>query len=128
MTKTLTVPPNLVPRVREGPYGLLAVAAQAIEQSAHAHRRPERLSRINLEHAWALLGRLGWTSGQDTEEVIELAREHSTTLHAAVETMVPLLAERLNDLDPDNASRPDRVEELRLIRQFAVGLEERGGP
>lgn len=86
------------------------------------------MSRTSLDHAWALLGRLGWTGDQDTGEAIELAPEHSTALHAALETMVPLLAEWLDELDPDDASRPHRAEELRLIRQFAVGLEgERGG-
>jgi hypothetical protein len=54
--------------------------------------------------------------------------EHSTALHAAIETMVPLLAKWLDELDPDDASRPDRAEELRPIRQLAVGLEgEHGG-
>lgn len=128
MTKTLTVPPNLVGRVREGTYGLLAVAAEAIVRSAHAHEQPESTSRTNLEHALVMLDRLCWTSGQDTQQAIELDPEHSTTLHAAIEAQVSLLREWLGDLDPDDASRRARAEELRLIRQFAVGLEgECGG-
>jgi hypothetical protein len=128
MAKTLTVPPGLVRRVREGTYGLLAVAAEAIERSAYANEQPEPTGRTNLEHALAMLDRLGWTSEQDTDQAIELDPEHSTALHTAIEAHVPHLAEWLAELDPDDASRPDRAEELRLIRRFAVGLEEgRGG-
>jgi hypothetical protein len=129
MAKTLTVAPNLVPRVREATYGLLAVAAGAIAGAAHANEQPEPTSCTHLEHALAMLDRLGWTSGQDTKEAIELDPEHNQTLHAAIEAQVPLLAEWLHELDPDDASRPHRAEELRLIRQFVVRLtEERGGP
>jgi hypothetical protein len=129
MAKPLTVPPNLVPRVREGTYGLLVVAAEAIVDSAHVHEPPEPTSRAGLEHALTMLDRLGWTSDQDTGQAIELDPEHRTALHAAIEVQLPLLAQWLGDLDPDDRSRPDRAEELRLIRQFAVGLEgERGGP
>jgi hypothetical protein len=127
MPRTLTIPPNLVPRVREGTYGLLAVAAGAIEQSAQAHEQPEAISLTHQEHALALLARLGWSSNQDSEQAIELAREHRASLHAAVEAMIPLLAGWLDELDPDDASRPRRAEELRLIRQFVLELEgERG--
>ncbi len=56
---------------------------------------------------------------QDSEQAIE---------HAAVEAMIPLLAVCFDETDPDDASRPRRAEERRLIRQFAIGLEgERGG-
>jgi hypothetical protein len=129
MTKPLTVPPNLVARVREGIYGLLAVTAEAIERSAYANEQPEPTSRTYLEHALAMLDRLGWTSNQGTEQAVELDPEHSRALYAAIESQVPPLAEWLGDLDPDDASRPGRAEELRLVRQFAVGLGgERGGP
>ncbi|MGD1056431.1 MAG: hypothetical protein ABR992_03365 [Solirubrobacteraceae bacterium] len=129
MTKALTVPPNLVGRVREGTYGVLAVAAEAIVQSAHAHEQPEPTSRINQKHAEVMLDRLGWFSGQDPQQAIELEPEHRQTLYAAIEAQLPLLAEWLGDLDPDDTSRPDRAEELRLIQQFADGLEgDRGGP
>ncbi|HSZ05170.1 MAG TPA: hypothetical protein VK778_08205, partial [Solirubrobacteraceae bacterium] len=70
---------------------------------------------------WGLLGRLGWSAEKDTGEVIELGiAEHGVALHAAVETMIPLLAEWLDELDPADASRPDRADELRLLRQLAV--------
>jgi hypothetical protein len=129
MAKTLTVPSNLVRRVREGTYGLLAVAAEAIERSAYANEQPEPASRTYLEHALAMLDRLGWTSDQDTQQAIELDPEHSTALYAAIEAQIPLLAEWLGDRDPDDASRPDRAEELGAFRQFAVGLEgARGEP
>jgi hypothetical protein len=47
--------------------------------------------------------------------VIELAPEHSAALHAAIEAMDPLVATWFDKLDPDDASRSDRGEELRLI-------------
>jgi hypothetical protein len=129
MAKTLIVPPNLVVRVREGTYGLLAAAAEATVGPAHVHEQPEPTSRAGLEHALAMLDRLGWTSDQDTGRAIALDPGHRTALHAAIEVQLPLLAQWLGDLDPDDRSRPDRAEELRLIRQFAIGLEgERSGP
>lgn len=128
MAKALTAPPDLVGCVHEGSYGLLAAAAEAIVVSAHPHEPCTPMSRRKLEHAWALLGGLGWTSNEDNEEAIELAPEQSTTLRAAIETMVPLPAKWLGERDPDDASRPDRADELRLVRQFAVRLEgEPGG-
>jgi DNA-binding CsgD family transcriptional regulator len=123
VAKSLTVPVNLVPRVREGAYGLLAAGAEAIVRSAHAHEQPGPMSCADVEHALALLGRVGWSGEQDTEEAIELAREHGAWLHAAIETMNPLLTEWLDELDPDDASRPDRAEELRAVQQLAVGVE-----
>ncbi|HSZ03849.1 MAG TPA: hypothetical protein VK778_01465, partial [Solirubrobacteraceae bacterium] len=56
---------------------------------------------------WGLLGRLGWSAEKDTGEVIELGiAEHGVALHAAVETMIPLLAEWLDDLDPPIRANP----------------------
>lgn len=113
----LAVPPMLVDRVREGAYGLLALASEAIVRCALTHTEPEPMSRTQLERAWGLLGRLGWSAEKDTGEVIELGiAEHGVALHAAVETMIPLLAEWLDELDPADASRPDRADELRLLR------------
>jgi hypothetical protein len=110
VAKALTVPPNLVGRVREGTYGVLAAAAEAIVQSAHAHEQPEPSSRPNQKDAEAILDRLGWTSDQDPQQAIELEPEHRQTLYAAIEAQVPLLAEWLDDLDPvdPGPSRPRR--------------------
>lgn len=129
MAETLIVPPSLVPRIREGTYGLLVAAAETIVQSAHVHGQPEPVSCANLEHAFAVLGQIGWTGEQDTEEAIELAPEHSKALHASIEMMLPLLTEWFDELDPDDASRPRRSQELLDIRQLAVGFEgTRGEP
>ena len=89
-------------------------------RSAHAHAKPEPMNRPELERAWALLARVGWSADKDTQQAIELGvAEHGVALHAAIETMIPLLAEWLDGLDPADASRPDRTDELHLLRQFA---------
>ncbi len=117
----IAIPPPLAGRVREGAYGLLALAGEAIARSAHSHTKPEPMSRPELEHAWTLLARLGWSAGTDTGEAIELRiAEHGVAVHAAAETMIPLLSEWLGDLDPTDATRPDRADELRLLRQFVL--------
>jgi DNA-binding NarL/FixJ family response regulator len=128
MDKTLTVPPNLISRVREATYGLLADAAAAIEGSAHANEQPEPTTRTSLEHAFAMLDQLRWTIGQDAQgEAIDLASSHSQALHAAIEAQVPLLAGWLDELDADDPTRLGRAEELRLLRQFALQLEGQRG-
>lgn len=120
-TDAIAIPHLLVGRVREGAYGLLALAAEAIVRSAHVHAQPEPMNRPELERAWTLLARLGWTADKDTGEAIELnIAEHGVAVHAAVETMIPLLTERLDGLDPTDLTRPDRTDELELLHQFAL--------
>jgi hypothetical protein len=64
---------------------------------------------------------LGWRASDHSGEGIELGiSEHGATLHAAVETMLPLLAKWFDELDPADSGRPDRADELRRLRQFAV--------
>jgi hypothetical protein len=117
----LAIPPLLVGRVREGAYELLAVAAEAIVHAAHAHTKPEPMSRPELERAWTLLVRLDWTADKHRGEAIELAiAEHGVAVHAAIETMIPILTGRLDGLDPTDATRPDRADELELLHQFAL--------
>jgi hypothetical protein len=117
----LAIPPVLTGRVREGAYALLAVAAEAIVRSAHAHTKPEPMSRPELERAWTLLARLGWTADKDTADAIELdIADYGTAVHAAIETMIPLLTESLDHLDPNHTTRPNHADELRLLRQFAL--------
>jgi hypothetical protein len=87
----LAVPPMLVGLVREGAYGLLMTSGEAIVRTAQAHEESEPAIRIQLEHAWTLLGRLGWITGTDEGEVIELGiAEHGVALHSAIEMMIPL--------------------------------------
>jgi hypothetical protein len=117
----LAVPPMLVDRVREGAYRLLVAAGETIVRSAQAQDKPEPMSRAQLEHAWALLGRVGWAAGTETSEAIELGiAEHGLTLRAALETVIPLLTGRLDSLDPADATRPRHADELRLLGQFAL--------
>ncbi len=121
----LAIPPALVGRVREGAFGLLAVTAEAIVRSAHANTKPEPMNRPDLERAWALLVRLGWTADNDRREAIELSiAEHGVAVHAAIETMIPLLTEWLDGLDLTDTARPDRADELELLRQFALRVRQ----
>jgi hypothetical protein len=83
------------------------------------------MSGPDLERAWTLLVRLGWTDGSDTGNAIELhTAEHGVAVHASIETMIPLLTEWLDELDPSDANRPDRADELELLRQFALRVRQ----
>jgi hypothetical protein len=119
-TDAFAIPPALIGRVREGAYGLLAVAAEAIVRSAHAHTKPDPTSRPELERAWTLLARLDWTTSTDIGAAIELnITEHGVAIHTAIETVIPLLTEWLDSLDPNDTTRPERTDELHLLHQFA---------
>jgi len=117
---TLMIPPTLIERVREGVYGLLVVAAEDITRSAHAHTQPEPETRPQLDRAWTLLNWLGWIAhDEDVERMLELpVAEHGETLLAALDVTTRLLAEWLDDTDPDDPQKPRKADELQLMRQF----------
>jgi len=116
---TLMIPPTLLVRVREGAYGLVGAASEDIEQSARACVELEPASRPKLDAAWGLLNAIGWSDEQDTGAIIELPLiEHGTTLLAAIEDILPLMAGWLDELDPADARRAERADELRLLRQL----------
>ncbi len=115
----LVIPGALLERAREGAYGMLAAAADEISRSAYAEVPPEPAIRPQLERAWELLKRLGWTAEHDADTMIELSvEEHGATLLAAVDVMIPLLREWLDDLDPADPQRPAKADERRLMHEL----------
>jgi hypothetical protein len=117
--RALVIPGALLGRVREGAYGVLAAAADEIGRSAYTQVPPEPEIRPQLERAWDLLGRLGWTADNNAGTMLELSvEEHGSTLLTAVDIMTPLLSEWLDDLDPADPKRPATANELRLMHQF----------
>jgi hypothetical protein len=117
-TDALVIPGVLLRRVREGAYGVLAAAADEISRSAYAQVPPEPETRPQLERAWELLRRLE-TADSNAGTLLELSvEEHGATLLAAVDVMIPLLSEWLDDLDPADPRRPAKADELRLMHEF----------
>jgi hypothetical protein len=103
----IRIPPTLLGRVREGAYGLLAAAGEALVRSALVHAQPEPIARPQLERAWALIVQLGWTPGKDTGATELGIAEHGATVHAAIETMLPFLTAWFNELEPADTRRPE---------------------
>jgi hypothetical protein len=114
MPATLTIPPRLVERVREGAFALLAAPAEAIVAGALVAALPEPETRRQLQGALALLDLLD----SDTGAMLEVPA--SPLLLASVEDILPKLQAWFDELDATDERRPGWTEELRLLRQFHV--------
>jgi hypothetical protein len=116
---TLTMPPDLIGRAREGVYWQLAAAAEVIVADALTNAPPAPETRRQLKGALALLDLLTGEPGAP----LELATaEHGPLLAAAVADMLPKLQLWLDELDDGDERRPERTDELRLLCQFDAHL------
>jgi hypothetical protein len=110
---TLIVPASLVPQVREGAVELAKDVAEAIDQGDDPRGCAERLT--------AVARLLDAIDGKDTGAMVELdIAEHGETLRSAVAVMLPLLENWTNEVKADDPRKPDRENELRLMRQLAA--------
>jgi hypothetical protein len=69
---------------------------------------------------WGLLDVIGWSDEDDHGEVAVDLDEHSAALLAALDEIRPMLAEWLAEMADDDADKPGREDEYRLVRQFEV--------
>ena len=93
MSNTLTIPPHVVPRLREGAHLQLAQGADAIRHATQAFEKdePPLEGREDMERTWALLDVLGWAGAAPPPIELDM-RHHSTALIAALDEIVPDLA------------------------------------
>lgn len=125
-----TISETLLPRVREGLYSRVA---SICETADHAAGDPDREIdpsayreiRRRLEGAWSLLDVVGWTARENSAAVRVDVERHGATLLAAIETMLPMMAVWLRELEHDDPCRRDRVEELRALEQLGAAVATR---
>jgi hypothetical protein len=117
---TLTIPPSLVPQVREGAVELAKDVAEAIDQGDDPRGCAERLT--------AVARLLDATDDKNTGAIVELdIAEHGETLRRALVVMLPLLENWINEVKADDPSKPERENELRLMRQLVAQVTHATG-
>jgi BMFP domain-containing protein YqiC len=130
MSQTTTIPELLLPRVREGLYALVA---SICETADHAAGDPDRELdsstyreiRRRLEGAWSLLDVVGWTARENFDAVRVDVEQHREALLAAIETMVPMMAVWLRELEHDDPCRWQRSGELRALKRLGAAVAPR---
>jgi hypothetical protein len=117
----LTVPQEVIPRLREGVRLQLAHGAEAVhrEVAAWPKGEPPLAGRALMDSAWSVIDLIGWTGDVPGSIELDLA-ENGAVLLAAVEQIVPLVEGWLDELDPVDPRREQRADELRLLLQFQV--------
>jgi hypothetical protein len=119
MSNILTIPPQVVLRVREGAHLELAQRANEIRHAAEAFEKdqPPLESRAAMERTWALLDVLAWAG--NVRSLVELdMRQHSTALIAALDAIGPEMARRLSEMPDEDERRPAREDEYQAVRGF----------
>jgi len=125
---TVTIPPGVIPRVREGAFSALRDCAQAIDQAGHDPGAHEQV-RARLQGMWRLLDAIGWTSAKDGP-VVRLRidpGEHAHALLAALELMLPLLEGWVADLPEFDPRRHVKQAEVQAVRDFAAQVRAHVG-
>jgi hypothetical protein len=120
MSSTLMIPPAVVPRLREGAVALLTSLGAELSDATWYPEQCEPLYE-QVQEQWRLLDAIGWSDEDDTGEMIEAdIASIGKPLRVAVDEMAPSLAQWLGEMDADDAERPARADELRLVQQFQI--------
>jgi len=122
MSTTHVIPALVVPRVREGTYTRIHDLGDALvdgSRRANCDDDPSALVKLReqLDGVWRLLDAIGWRHADD-HAAVAVYSEHMAAVLAAVEEMLPLMAEWIVD-DP---GKPGREQEYRAVGEFARGL------
>jgi hypothetical protein len=116
----VVVPARVISCIREG---IEAVARDVAEAIDHAAGRGELFAaRDSLGGVCALLDALDRVSREDAEGVEVDLGEHGATLAAVVDVMCPVLQTAVGDLAGDDAARPEREIECRLMLDLQVSV------
>ncbi len=116
MTAKLSVPVQVIGRVREGAYGVIVAASEALSAAALVQAKPERESRERLIRAWSLLERIGWYAVNDPPAVVLDAAEHAGAVADALGNITRLLATWSQKTE--QANRDELRAELHELRRF----------
>jgi hypothetical protein len=125
---TVTIPPEVIARVREGAFSALRDCAEAIDQAGHDPGAHEQ-ARVRLQGVWRLLDAIGWTSAKDHPVVgVKIdPGEHAQALLATLEPMLPLLEDWLADLPEFDPRLAGKQAEVQAVRDFAARVRAQGG-
>lgn len=81
--------------------------------------------RRRLERAWSLVDVIGWTARENSAAVRVDVSRHGEALLAAIETMLPMMAVWVRELDHDDPCRRERAEELRALERLGAAVATR---
>lgn len=123
MSTTILIPDAVAPRVREGARSLMRTLGSLMQDTADD---PPAFGELHdrLRSMWSLLDAIGWDDEQESAVEVDL-REHSTALLAAVDEILPMLAEWLKEMADEDTAKPARMDEYRLARQFRVAARQK---
>jgi|GEM_PF-3774955 hypothetical protein len=115
MSNILTIPPQVVSRLREGTHLQLEYGAQTIQREAGTWPKAELplSERQLMERAWALIDLLGWTGDIPPAIAVDM-REHAP----AQDNVLPHMAETLLEIPDDDNRSAEREAEYRAVRAF----------
>lgn len=130
MSDTTTISETLLPRVREGLCTLIANIFETADAAAGDPAREVEPSiyreiRRRLEGAWSLLDVVGWTAPESSAAARVDVEQHRGALLAAIETMLPMMAVWLRELEHDDPCRRDRADELRALERLGAAVAPR---
>lgn len=124
---TLTIPPRVIPRVRDGAFAGLRNCAEGIDQAGRDLGEHERVRR-RLRATWRLLDAIGWSSTDPPVVGMEIdVCEHGGALLAALEPMLTLLGGWLGEIPAGDPRLPARRAELEAVREIVAQTRREAG-
>lgn len=138
MSNTLIIPLKLVDDVRESVRQLMGGAAEEMSEAlvnVDHELYPEWFlePRRQLEASWAVIDQLGWTAGEETEDVeIDLQR-YGALLKEAAASHLDDIEYALKNADDNDRTRTERgdpprkteiLQRLAAFREFAAVLDQ----
>ncbi|MGO9320954.1 MAG: hypothetical protein ACLQBY_09165 [Solirubrobacteraceae bacterium] len=117
MSSSIPIPGVVTPRLREGAKSLTRALGCNLQDAADD---PPAFGELHerLRSVWGLLDVIGWGDADDHGEIEVDLGAHSAALLAALDEILPTLAEWLAEMADDDADKPSRADEYRLVRQF----------
>jgi len=115
MSRTLTIPANLIADVREALFGLMGDATEQIDQALihpgrEAHPEWYEKGRSQLERVFSLLDLVGWAAHGEPHAVDVDLREHGRTLKEAADGHLAFLADQEREADANDERRAEHGE------------------
>jgi|CZKG01.1.fsa_nt_gi hypothetical protein len=117
MSTNAPIPVAVAPRLREGAKSLMRTLGCDLEDAAED---PPAFGELQerLRGVWGLLDVIGWSDEDDHGEVAVDLDEHSAALLAALDEILPMLAQWLAEMADDDPDKSSREAECRLVAQF----------
>jgi hypothetical protein len=119
MSTHVPIPAVVTPRLREGAQSAIRSLGCELEDAADT---PPAFGELydQLRSIWGLLDVIGWSDENDGGEIKIDLRKHSAALVAALDSILPMLAEWTGEMADDDEEKPLRQYEYLRMRQFHV--------